>query len=104
MTTSSLSPFFTPQGVAVIGASTDPAKLGYRLAHNLVESGYQGGAYFVNPKGGSLLGHEMIRTIAEIPDPVDLAVLLIPASIVPQTLARLRGTRHPRSDHLLGWL
>jgi acetyl coenzyme A synthetase (ADP forming)-like protein len=72
--------------VAVIGASTDPAKLGYRLAHNLVESGYQGGAYFVNPKGGSLLGHEMIRTIAEIPDPVDLAVLLIPASIVPQTL------------------
>ena len=86
MTASSLSPFFTPQGVAVIGASTDPSKLGYRLAHNLVESGYQGGAYFVNPKGGSLLGREMIRTIAEIPDPVDLAVLLIPASIVPQTL------------------
>jgi acetyl coenzyme A synthetase (ADP forming)-like protein len=86
MTPSSLSPFFSPQGVAVIGASTDPAKLGYRLAHNLVDSGYQGGAYFVNPKGGSLLGREMIRTIAEIPDPVDLAVLLIPASIVPQTL------------------
>jgi acetyl coenzyme A synthetase (ADP forming)-like protein len=86
MTTSSLSPFFTPQGVAVIGASTDPAKLGYRLAHNLVESGYQGRVYYVNPKGGSLLGREMIRTIAEIPDPVDLAVLLIPALIVPQTL------------------
>jgi acetyl coenzyme A synthetase (ADP forming)-like protein len=86
MTTSSLSPFFTPRGVAVIGASADPAKLGYRLAHNLVESGYQGGAYFVNPKGGSLLGREMIRTIAEIPDPVDLAVLLIPAPVVPQTL------------------
>jgi len=86
MTPFSLSPFFAPQGVAVIGASTDPAKLGYRLAHNLVESGYQGGAYFVNPKGGSLLGREMIRSIAEIPDPVDLAVLLIPASIVPQTL------------------
>ena len=86
MITSSLSPFFAPRGVAVIGASTDPAKLGYRLAHNLVESGYRGGAYFVNPKGGSLLGHEMFRTIADIPDPVDLAVLLIPASIVPQTL------------------
>ena len=70
----------------MIGASTDPAKLGYRLAHNLVESGYRGGTYFVNPKGGSLLGHEMFRTIADIPDPVDLAVLLIPASIVPQTL------------------
>jgi acyl-CoA synthetase (NDP forming) len=86
MTTSSIAPFFTPQGVAVIGASADPAKLGYRLAHNLVDSGYRGGVYFVNPKGGSLLGREMIRTIAEIPDPVDLAVLLIPAQIVPQTL------------------
>jgi acetyl coenzyme A synthetase (ADP forming)-like protein len=95
MTTSSLSSFFTPQGVAVIGASADPAKLGYRLANNLVESGYQGGAYFVNPKGGSLLGREMIRTIAEIPDPVDLAVLLIPAPIVPKTLHDLgaRGIR-----------
>src|SRR4030042_1968338 len=86
LTASPLSPFFAPRGVAVIGASTDPSKLGYRLARNLVESGYQGGAYFVNPKGGSLLGREMIRSIAEIPDPVDLAVLLIPASIVPQTL------------------
>jgi acetyl coenzyme A synthetase (ADP forming)-like protein len=86
MTTSSLSPFFTPQGVAIIGASADPGKLGYRLAHNLVDSGYLGGVYFINPKGGSLLGREMIRTIAEIPDPVDLGVLLIPAQIVPQTL------------------
>jgi acetate---CoA ligase (ADP-forming) len=86
MTTSSLTPFFTPQGVAVIGASADPSKLGYRLAHNLVDSGYSGAINFVNPKGGSLLGREMVRTIAEIPDPVDLAVLLIPATVVPQTL------------------
>ena len=95
MTTSSLSPFFTPQGVAVIGASADPSKLGYRLAHNLVDCGYQGAIYFVNPKGGSLLGRQMVRTVAEIPDPVDLAVLLIPAPIVPQTLRECgeRGIR-----------
>ena len=95
MTTSSLSPFFTPQGVAVIGASVDPSKLGYRLAHNLVDCGYQGAIYFVNPKGGSLLGRQMVRTVAEIPDPVDLAVLLIPAPIVPQTLRECgeRGIR-----------
>lgn len=86
MNQSTLAPFFTPKGVAVIGASADPSKLGYRLAHNLVDSGYKGGIYFVNPKGGSLLGRTMIRTITEIPDPVDLAVLLIPAQIVPQTL------------------
>ncbi len=86
MTNSSLTPFFTPRGVAVIGASSDPSKLGYRLAHNLVDCGYPGAVHFVNPKGGSLLERQMVRTVAEIPDPVDLAVLLIPALIVPQTL------------------
>jgi acetyl coenzyme A synthetase (ADP forming)-like protein len=95
MKTSSLTSFFTPRGVAVIGASVDPAKLGYRLALNLIDCGYSGAAYFVNPKGGSLLGREMIRTIAEIPDPVDLAVLLIPAAVVPKTLRECgeRGIR-----------
>lgn len=86
MTNSSLSPFFTPRGVAVIGASSDPSKLGYRLANNLVDCGYSGAIYFVNPKGGSLLERPMFRSVVDIPDPVDLAVLLIPAPIVPQTL------------------
>lgn len=95
MTVSSLTPFFTPRGVVVIGASTDPSKLGYRLARNLVECGYKGAVHYVNPKGGSLLGKQMFRAIAEIPDPVDLAVLLIPAPIVPQTLRECgeRGIR-----------
>lgn len=95
MIESSLTPFFTPRGVAVIGASADPSKLGYRLAHNLIDCGYTGAVYFVNPKGGSLLGRQVFRTVAEIPDPVDLAVLLIPASIIPQTLRECgeRGIR-----------
>ncbi|HEX7973565.1 MAG TPA: acetate--CoA ligase family protein [Anaerolineales bacterium] len=83
---SPLTPFFAPRGVAVIGASQDPTKLGYGLARNLVQSNYQGVVHFVNPKGGSLLGRPMISSIAAIPDPVDLAILIIPAPAIPQAL------------------
>lgn len=86
------NPFFAPRGVAVIGASADPTKLGYGLARNLLRSNFQGAVHLVNPKGGQLMvgptkiGSEMIRSIADIPDPVDLAVLLIPAPAVPEAL------------------
>jgi acetyl coenzyme A synthetase (ADP forming)-like protein len=82
----SLLPFFAPQGIAVIGASQDPTKLGYGLARNLVHSNYQGAVHFVNPKGGRLLGRPMIPSILEAPDPVDLAIVLIPAPAIPQAL------------------
>ncbi len=81
-----LTPFFRPRGVAVVGASTDPTKLGYGLARNLVQSNYQGVVHFVNPKGGSLLGRPMYPTMAQVPDPVDLAIILIPARFIPQAL------------------
>ena len=85
-TNTSLSPFFTPRGVAIIGASTDPTKLGYGLSRNLMLSNYQGAIHFVNPKGGELLGHPIYTQITDIPDPVDLAALLIPAKFIPATL------------------
>jgi acetyltransferase len=82
----SLTPFFAPRGIAVIGASTNPVKLGYGLARNLMQSNYQGAVHFINPKGGSLLGHPIYTRIREVPDPVDLAILLIPAAAVPLSL------------------
>lgn len=57
----SLSPFFNPQGVVVVGASADPAKLGHAVARNLVRSGYPGAIHFVNPKGGELFGRPIHR-------------------------------------------
>ncbi|MCK4801624.1 MAG: CoA-binding protein, partial [Anaerolineales bacterium] len=83
---SSLIPFFNPKGIVVIGASQDPTKLGYRLANNLDRSGYKGAIHFVNLKGGSLLGKPIYQSILEVPDPVDLAAVLIPAQYVAQTL------------------
>lgn len=80
----SLQPFFTPNGVAVIGASRDPSKLSYGVISNLVdpEHGYPGPIYPVNPKAGEILGRKCYPDIASVPDPVELAVLIIPASAV----------------------
>ena len=81
-----LNPFFAPQGVAVAGVSLNPAKLGYGIAQNLVNSGYPGAIHFVNPRGGKLFGRTIYTSIDQIPDPVDLVVILVPPKIVPATL------------------
>ena len=91
----SLTPFFAPKGIAVIGASTDPTKLGYGLARNLVGSNYQGVVHFVNPRGGSLFGRSIYPSLLEVPDPLDLAIVLIPAPFVSQAVQDIgeRGVR-----------
>ncbi len=89
-THASLAPFFAPNGVAVIGASRDPDKLGYGVMRNLTEAGggYRGPIYPVNPKGGEVLGLRCYTDIADVPDPVELAILIIPAALVPDAIER----------------
>jgi acetyltransferase len=77
---------WAPRGVAVVGVSQDPGKLGYGVARNLVVSGYRGAIHFVNPRGGQLFDRKVHKTIAGIPDPVDLAMIIIPAAGVPKAL------------------
>src|SRR3989337_3150412 len=79
----SLEPFFSPRGVAIVGASHDQTKLGDGLSRNRVQSGYRGAIHCVNIKGGSLMGRPVWARLGEVPDPVDLAVLLIPAAAIP---------------------
>jgi acetyltransferase len=81
-----LKPFFAPRGVAVVGASQHPEKLGYGLARNLLLSDYQGAIRYVNPKGGTLFGQPIYERIGDAPGPVDLAVLLVPAQSVAAAL------------------
>ncbi|MCC6602587.1 MAG: acetate--CoA ligase family protein [Anaerolineae bacterium] len=90
-----LLPFFEPQGIVLVGASRNPMKLGFGLARNLVQSGYAGAIHFVNPGGGTLLERPLHSHISHIPDPVDLAVLLVPAPAMPQAIAECgeRGIR-----------
>ncbi len=83
---SSLLPFFQPNGVVVIGASTSPEKLGYGVARNLVQSGYQGAIHFVSQKKGELFGRPIYTDLNQVPDPVDLAILIVPPSATPKAI------------------
>ena len=78
--------FFNPNGVAIIGASTNPLKLSHGVVRNLKNCGYQGPIYPVNPKGDEILGLRVYPSILEVPDPIELAVIMIPAPYVPATL------------------
>src|SRR3972149_1488915 len=96
----SFTPFFHPRGVVLVGASQDPGKRGYGCAANLVQSGYQGAIHFVNPKGGRLFDRPVHVDLSLVPDPVDLAVLIIPAPTVPEAL-RACGRRGVRAAIVL---
>ena len=95
---STLIPFFEPQGIVLVGASRNPMKLGFGLARNLVQSGYEGAIHFVNPGGGTLLERPLHTHISHVPDPVDLAVLLVPAPRHAPGHRRLRRARHSGGD------
>ena len=75
---------YGPNGVAIIGASRDPSKLSYGVIRNLIdpEHGYPGPIYPVNPRADEILGRRCYPDIASVPDPVELAVLIIPAGAV----------------------
>jgi acetate---CoA ligase (ADP-forming) len=91
----SLLPFFSPRGVVVIGASTAPEKLGYGVARNLIQSGYLGAIHFVSQKQGELFGHPLYTELTQVPDPVDLAILIVPPNATPKIIEECgqRGIR-----------
>jgi acyl-CoA synthetase (NDP forming) len=77
---------FYPLSVAVIGVSSKPDNLGRNIVGNLVEYGFNGIVYAVGPSGGMIETRRIYRSVLEIPDPVDLAVVLTPAGTVPGIL------------------
>lgn len=77
--------FFNPQGVAIIGATTNPAKSGNCIVKNLL-SGYRGPIYPVNPRYETIDGLPCYPSVSAIPDPVDMAIIFIPADQVPDTV------------------
>ena len=79
-----LDAFFRPKTVAVIGASTDATKLGHAVLRNLVEGGYTevGKAFPINPKGGEILGLRAYPSVLDVPEPIELAVIVIPDKYV----------------------
>jgi acetyltransferase len=85
----SLQSFFTPRSIAVIGASTNPDKLGYAVLDNLVNGGFQSdgrAVYPINPKADEILGLKAYADVNQVPEEIDLAVIVIPYLIVPDIL------------------
>lgn len=82
-----LDAMFTPGSVAVIGATARPGTVGQTVLENLLHSPFQGKVYAVNPKHDEVLGQKAYKSIRDIPQSVDLAVVVTPAATVPQLIA-----------------
>ncbi len=85
----SLDAFFSPQSIAVIGASTNTSKLGYAVLDNLVNGDFLRDGrkvYPINPKADEILGLPAFPVVSDIPDPIDLAVIVIPYPLVPAAM------------------
>ncbi len=76
-------PLFDPRSIAFIGASNDTGKWGYIVLRNLINGGYQGNIYPVNPKEKTVQHIPAYSRISEIPEVPDLAVIVIPPVLVP---------------------
>jgi len=81
-----LDSLFRPRSVAVIGASRNPEKLGHGILKNIIESGYQGAIYPINPSTEEILGHPCHPSVLDVPDEVEQVVIVIPAPLVAQAL------------------
>jgi len=73
---------FEPQSIAVIGASLDTSKIGYKVLENIILGGYKGAVYPINPRGGEMLGHPAFKDLEDINAAIDLACIVIPAKFV----------------------
>ncbi|MDD4962765.1 MAG: bifunctional acetate--CoA ligase family protein/GNAT family N-acetyltransferase [Gallionella sp.] len=78
-----LKTLFSPQSVAVFGASERPDSVGQIVFQNMLESGFQGGLYPINPKSAEIQGKKAYTSLAEIGEPVDLVVIATPPQTVP---------------------
>ncbi|MBC7114705.1 MAG: acetate--CoA ligase, partial [Archaeoglobi archaeon] len=82
---SMLEGMFNPDSIAVIGASRDVGSVGHSILMNLKKT-YRGRIYPVNPKAETIEGLKCYKSVKEIPDKVDLAIIVVPNRIVPQVL------------------
>src|SRR6201996_3162314 len=85
---------FNPRSVALIGA-TDKSRWSWSIFGNLALHGFAGPVYLVNPRGVPVHGRESYRSVADLPDPVDLAFVMVPTSAVLGVLAEVADAGIP---------
>src|SRR5687768_17127532 len=95
MSTRNLDKLMAPRSVVAIGASARPGSVGHAVTRNLLAGGFQGDIHLVNVKGGEIEDRQVLRTLGELPEPADLAVIMTPADTVPALIRELgeRGTK-----------
>jgi len=81
-----LDAMLKPKSVAVIGASTSPDKMGHEILKNILDGGFKGPVYPINPKADTIIDLPCYKSIKEIEEAPDLAVIIIPARFVPQAV------------------
>jgi acyl-CoA synthetase (NDP forming) len=93
---STIKSLFEPQSFAVIGASQNPKKIGHTITRNIIEGGFKGSVYPVNPEGGELLGKKVYKSILDIKENVDVASIAVPAKFVVDIVkdCAARGVKH----------
>lgn len=84
-----LSGFFYPETICVAGASTKEKSIGYELLKTIKNYGYNGKIFPVNPKAEEILGFKCFRSINEITDPIDLAIVVVPKQFAEETIDAL---------------
>ena len=77
---------FYPNSIAVVGVSARPDNLGHNIVANLMDFGFKGIVYAVGPRGGVIATRRIYRSVHDIPDHVDLAIILTPAHTIPEIL------------------
>jgi len=91
-----LDALFKPKGVAVIGASGKELHIGNRVIKNLIDFGYTGRIYPINPKADEIRGIKAYKSILDVEGPVDVAHMVIPAKFVPMAFEDCgkKGVKH----------
>lgn len=82
MDKSKLDGLMRPKSIAIVGASTDPTKIGYTVVNNIIKGGYKGKIFPINPNADELLGLKVYPSLLDIPEEVDAAVVTVPAKYV----------------------
>jgi acetyltransferase len=83
-----LGNFFNPQTIAVIGASRTPGKVGHDILKNLIQYGYQGSIYPINPEAPEILGLKAYPSILDVPEKIGLAVIAVPPKSVLEVIGQ----------------
>ncbi len=90
-----LEALFKPKSIAVVGASRKPGKIGFEILRNIIEYGFKGEVYPVNPKATQILGLKAYPSLDAVPGDVDMVIVSVPAKFVPDVIDQA-GKKHAK--------